>query len=79
MGEVVPLPKAGDVFSDARGDDRTMRVSRHDEQGMVVVSLWAGKHCRASFRLPLDAVPDLVGALEGSPQVKTPWWRRLVA
>jgi len=63
MGKVVALPKAGDVFCDIRGDDRTLRVSRHDDQGMVVVSLWAGKQCRASFRLPLGELPRLVEAL----------------
>jgi hypothetical protein len=29
MGEVLPLPSPGDVFTDVRGDDRTMRASYH--------------------------------------------------
>jgi hypothetical protein len=63
MGELLPMPKVGDLFADVRGDDRTMRISRHEEQGLVVVSLWAGKVCRASFRLSLDEVPRLIEAL----------------
>lgn len=66
MGELVPLPKVGDIFTDIRGDDRTLRVSCHDETGMVVLSLWSGKLCRASFRLAEGDVPRLIGALTES-------------
>jgi hypothetical protein len=52
MAEVFPLPRVGDLFTDVRGEDRTLRVSCHPEQGLVVVSIWAGRVCRASFRLP---------------------------
>ena len=70
MGELLPLPRVGDLFADVRGDDRTMRISRHEEQGLVVVSLWAGKVCRASFRLSVDEVPRLIEALDGrTPQL----------
>ena len=67
MADVVrltPVPRVGDMFIDARGDDRTMRVSLHPERGVVVLSLWAGTTCRASFQLPLgDAtrLVDLIG------------------
>lgn len=57
------MPRAGDVFADARGDDRTMRVSWHAESGVAVVSLWAGRMCRASFRLPVSEIPRLIAAL----------------
>jgi hypothetical protein len=52
------------MFIDARGDGRTMRVSLHPERGVVVVSLWAGTTCRASFQLPTDdagRLADLIG------------------
>lgn len=63
MGELLPMPRAGDLFADARGDDRTMRVSWHAEADTVVVSLWAGRTCRASFRLPAADVPRLIETL----------------
>jgi hypothetical protein len=63
MAEVLPLPSSGDVFTDIRGEDRTMRVSCHPESGIVVVSLWAGRNCRASFRLPEADLERLVTVL----------------
>jgi hypothetical protein len=63
MAEVLPLPNPGDVFVDIRGGDRTMRISLHDDAGVVVVSLWAGRVCRASFQLAVDEVPRLLSAL----------------
>jgi hypothetical protein len=58
-----PLPSRGEVFLDARGDDRSMRVSWHPEAGLVVLSLWRGNVCAASFRLAAEEVPALVSAL----------------
>ncbi|MER7273359.1 hypothetical protein ABT369_02770 [Dactylosporangium sp. NPDC000244] len=63
MGELVALPKSGDVFEDRRGGDRTMRVTGHPERGTVVVSLWVDKICRASFQLAEDDLPRLREAL----------------
>ncbi|MEV6928817.1 hypothetical protein AB0M46_30605 [Dactylosporangium sp. NPDC051485] len=63
MGELVPLPKTGDVFSDVRGDERTMRVTCHPHRGTVVVSLWVDKLCRASFQLAEADLPRLQQAL----------------
>ncbi|GAB7047042.1 hypothetical protein [Catenuloplanes indicus] len=71
MGELVPMPRRGDLFSDVRGDGRVMRVSCHDESGMIVLSLWADRHCRASFRLDGADVPRLLEAL-GSLRPVTP-------
>jgi hypothetical protein len=65
MGEVLPMPAVGDVFADVRGDDRTMRVSYHQDRGVVVVSLWAGVLCRGSFRLAAGDVGRLVELLSG--------------
>jgi hypothetical protein len=63
MGEIRPMPQRGDVFSDIRGDDRTMRVSYHHDRGVVVVSLWAGLVCRGSFRMAATEVDRLISAL----------------
>jgi hypothetical protein len=51
MAEVVPLPNPGDVFTDVRGGDRGMRVSYHQDAGVLVISLWSGRTCRATFQL----------------------------
>ncbi len=68
MAEVVlPLPRIGEIFLDARGPDRTMRVSHHPDRGLVVVSLWSGMTCRASFQLSADdaaRLHRLLGAVE---------------
>ncbi|MEU8610459.1 hypothetical protein AB0C29_20975 [Actinoplanes sp. NPDC048791] len=53
------MPTVGDVFQDVRGDDRTMRVSYHQDRGVMVVSLWAGPVCRGSFRLAADEISRL--------------------
>ena len=40
-----PLPAAGEVFLDARGGGRALRVSWHPEADMVVLSLWRDSTC----------------------------------
>ena len=72
MGEVRPLPRTGEVFVDIRGADRTMRISHHDDLGVVVISLWVSGLCRASFRLPLDDAPELIAMLTGAGSPATP-------
>jgi hypothetical protein len=64
MADILPLPRLGDMFVDARGEDRTMRVSLHPDRGLIVVSLWSGATCRASFRLPLDEAARLSQVLD---------------
>jgi hypothetical protein len=54
MGEVLPLPTVGEIFDDVRDGGRAMRVSFHADQGIVVVSLWAGALCRGSFRMAVE-------------------------
>jgi hypothetical protein len=63
MGEVLPMPGVGDLFTDVRGGDRTMRVSYHEDRGVLVVSLWLGPVCRGSFRMAAGDVHRLVAAL----------------
>ncbi len=60
---VVPLPSHGDVFLDARGTKRGMRVSWHHEAGLVVVSLWRADTCVGTLQLPHDEVPRLIAVL----------------
>lgn len=61
--EVVALPVSGEILADARGGDRWMRVTWHDEADLVVLSLWRGDACVATFRLTPDQVPALVNDL----------------
>jgi hypothetical protein len=63
MAAVRPLPRTGSIFFDARGKDRALRVSWHEEADLVVVSLWRENVCAGSFRLPADDVPDLIDTL----------------
>jgi hypothetical protein len=60
---VRPLPRSGSIFVDARGGDRALRVSWHDEDGLVVLSLWRENVCAGTFRLAVDEVPELIGLL----------------
>ena len=63
MHPVLPLPRTGEVFLDARSDRRALRVSWHHEQALVVLSLWRDNVCAATFRVRVEDVPDLVGVL----------------
>ena len=63
MQPVRPLPAAGSVFFDARGDGRALRVSWHAESDIVVLSLWRENVCVGSFRLAVDEVPDFIELL----------------
>jgi hypothetical protein len=63
MAEVIAFPARGDVFFDLRGDNRTLRVSWHPELKLAVLSLWRDGHCTATFRMPVDDVPQLVSVL----------------
>jgi hypothetical protein len=63
VSAVRPFPEAGSIFLDARGGDRALRVSWHEEAGLVVLSLWRDNVCAGSFRLAIDEVPDLIEIL----------------
>jgi hypothetical protein len=63
MHPVKPLPTTGEVFLDARGSGRALRVTWHAEADVIVLSLWHGGTCTGSFRLPAADVPDLIDAL----------------
>lgn len=63
MHGAVPVTATGEVFLDARGDGRALRVTWHDRAGIMVLSLWRGQVCAATFRLAADEVPALVDLL----------------
>lgn len=50
-----------------------MRLAWHPEADVVVLSLWHGDHCTASFRLAISEVPRMVQALvEGLAAIAAP-------
>jgi hypothetical protein len=58
-----PLPSTAEIFIDARGDGRALRVRWHHEKDLVVLSLWRDNVCSGTFRLPVDQVPELIELL----------------
>lgn len=59
-----PLQSGDHVwFTDTRGPSRRMGVSRHPDEGLIVLSLWQNDTCTASFRLRISDAGDLVTAL----------------
>jgi hypothetical protein len=63
------MPRVGDVFADVRDNGRTMRISCHEDQGIVVVSLWQNALCRGSFRM---AAVDLSRFISALTEMTTP-------
>jgi len=63
MLPATPLPRAGEIYLDARSPSRALRVSWHQEAGLVVLSLWRDNICAGTFRLAVDEVPDLIDVL----------------
>ena len=53
-------------FTDDRTGVRRMGVSSHPESDLVILSLWQGDTCTATFRLPLRDAPRLIAALAES-------------
>jgi len=80
MMKAMPVPRADAIrrqwFSDARDDGRRMEVSWHPDEELVIVSLWHGSVCRATFRLPIEQAPALIqslaDALGDAVQTKSP-------
>ena len=68
--KAMPVPRADAVrrqwFSDARDDGRRMELSWHPDEELVIVSLWHGSVCRATFRLPIEQAPALIQTLAGA-------------
>jgi hypothetical protein len=63
MPGATPLPKRGEVFFDHRRPDRSLRLSPHPDAGVVVLSIWNGGICQATFQLPGDQVAMFVETL----------------
>ena len=63
QGRLLALPSSGTVVHDARGQHRWMRVTWHDEAGVVVLSVWRDGSCVATMRVDRADVPGLVTAL----------------
>jgi hypothetical protein len=76
MSSPSPLPAYGEVFLDERGGTRTLRVSWHDEVGVVVLSLWRRGVCVGSFRLDADEVPEMIEVLSAGPTSRRATSRR---
>jgi hypothetical protein len=53
----------GDVFLDARGNGRAMRLSWHPEADVVVLSLWREDTCAGTFLMPHEDVGAFIDAL----------------
>lgn len=53
----------GEVFLDARGNGRALRLTWHHEADVVVLSLWRDNACAGTFRLATADVNDFVDAL----------------
>jgi hypothetical protein len=61
-----PMPSRGDVIVGRDRAGRVLRVSAHPELGRVVLSVWQGGTCIATFRLAPGDIPDLVGVLSAA-------------
>lgn len=66
----------GDVFLDARGNGRAMRLSWHPEADIVVLSLWREDTCAGTFRMAHEDVgafiDTLIDGLRDAPGVHLP-------
>jgi hypothetical protein len=60
VGGVERLPLR-DHFSDERGHG--LRATWHPDQGLVILSVWDGERCIASFRLSQTDVPRMASFL----------------
>jgi hypothetical protein len=70
MADITPLPVNGTVFLDHRDAGRALRLSWHDELGIVVFSIWRDDTCVATAQVERADVPRLIGSLvDGLAQV----------
>lgn len=63
---VPPTPSerpSGEVFLDARGNGRALRLTWHQDSELVVLSLWRHDVCVGTFRLTRPDVGEFVDAL----------------
>jgi hypothetical protein len=63
---VSPLPRHGGTVPGRDTAGRRLRVSSHPDSDRVVLSIWQDNVCRASVRLAVEDVPELVRVLTSS-------------
>lgn len=66
------MPKRGEVFFDHRRPGRSLRLSPHPDSGVVVLSIWNGGVCQATFQLPGDQVAAFAETLCTTSPPDTP-------
>ncbi len=66
MATVHRLPTRTEVFSDVRSGERALRVTQHEDEGVLVLSVWQGGICTASFRLAMADAARLISLLATS-------------
>lgn len=74
MTEQPALPDhdRGEVFLDARGSGRALRLTWHHDAGLVVFSLWRSGACVGTFRMEKPDVAPFVDALISGLRDSTP-------
>ncbi|HET7172864.1 MAG TPA: hypothetical protein VFI30_01125 [Nocardioidaceae bacterium] len=74
MTEQPALPDhdRGEVFLDARGGGRALRLTWHHDAGLVVFSLWRSGACVGTFRMEKPDVAPFVDALISGLRDSTP-------
>jgi hypothetical protein len=60
---VIPLPRHGQWIEDLRGDGRSVRVSAHEDAGLLNLSIWRHGACVGTVRLAPEDVATLMGGL----------------
>jgi hypothetical protein len=48
---------------DARGGDRSVRVTAHTDRGLVTISHWEGNVCVAADAVPVDDLAPIIDLL----------------
>jgi hypothetical protein len=65
------LPRV--LIEDVRDNDGFLRVTLHEDTGVIVFSHWLGDTCVASTRVPVSSVPELIALLEEATGGAAPW------
>jgi hypothetical protein len=63
VGALDPIGTVDQWFVDPRSPTRRLRVRWHDGQQLVILSLWHGSECTATFRLATAEAARLISAL----------------
>jgi hypothetical protein len=63
---VSPIPRLGGTVLGRDAGGRRLRVSSHLDADRVVLSIWQDDVCRATVRLAVEDIPELVKVLSSS-------------